>query len=117
MRRAQASRRCADCPRTSSSPTASRTARSPKSSLRRPREGGDPVAFLERRWIPAFAGMTKRLFLACELAERELQRRGEMRVRLVVAAEPREQLAERDVRRVRVVEREARLEIGLRLAP
>jgi hypothetical protein len=26
--------------------------------LRRPREGGDPAAFDERRWIPAFAGMT-----------------------------------------------------------
>ena len=25
---------------------------------RRPRESGDPVAFVQRRWIPAFAGMT-----------------------------------------------------------
>jgi len=25
--------------------------------IRRPREGGDPVTFVERHWIPAFAGM------------------------------------------------------------
>ena len=25
---------------------------------RRPRAGGDPVTFVERHWIPAFAGMT-----------------------------------------------------------
>jgi hypothetical protein len=26
--------------------------------FRRPRESGDPVAFIKRHWIPAFAGMT-----------------------------------------------------------
>src|SRR5215470_1456541 len=40
-----------------------------------------------------------------------------MRCGLVVAAEPRQQLTERDLRAPRVLEREARLEIRLRLAP
>ena len=40
-----------------------------------------------------------------------------MRVRLVASSESREHLAQRDVRRIRVVEREARFEVRLRLAP
>src|SRR6185437_3421970 len=40
-----------------------------------------------------------------------------MRVRLVVTPELGQQLAERDVRAPVIVEREARLEVGLRLAP
>src|SRR6185437_6984125 len=43
--------------------------------------------------------------------------RREMRVRLVLAAEPGKQLAERDVRAPVIVEREARLEVRLCLAP
>src|SRR5437762_12986021 len=40
-----------------------------------------------------------------------------MRIRLVVALEPRQKLAQRNVRAPGRVECEARLEIGLRLAP
>jgi len=49
--------------------------------------------------------------------EREPQRGGQVRVRLVGPAEGREQLAERDVRAPVVVEREARAQVRLGLAP
>ena len=39
----------------------------------RPREGGDPVSLVERRWIPAFAGMT--ILLCPQLKALNLTRR------------------------------------------
>src|SRR5690349_24567234 len=51
------------------------------------------------------------------LLDQRLQRRREVHVRELVAAEPRVQFAQRDARAPLVLEREACLEVGLRLAP
>ncbi len=37
----------------------------------RPREGGDPVSFVESRWIPAFAGMTAAYFFGSNTSAAE----------------------------------------------
>ena len=52
-----------------------------------------------------------------ELGERELQRRGQVRIRFGAPVELREHFTERHVRAPVVVEREARFEVRLRLAP
>ena len=52
-----------------------------------------------------------------QLGQRQFEGGGQMRVRLVAALESRQKFAQRDMRAPGVVEREARLEIGLRLAP
>src|SRR5579864_9651062 len=97
MPRSATSRRCVACRPTRSSPTASRTPRRPN----------------RRKWH-----LRPNLrVVARKLPQRELQRGGEMRVRLVIAAELREQLAECDVRPPVIVQCETRLEIRLRLAP
>src|SRR6185369_17664606 len=55
--------------------------------------------------------------VAIELLDRELQRRRELPVRIRSAVEAREQLAQRDARPPGVFDRQARLEIRLRLPP
>ena len=52
-----------------------------------------------------------------QFRQRELERRGELRIGIGVAVEMREELPQRDARAPGVLHRKARLEIGLRLAP